>query len=397
MPSKNKLKRDTLVTRVGRNPDQYQGVVNTPVFRTSTVLYPDLASYEAIDPDDYKVLRYGAHGTPTTFALEEAVAQLEGGHAAVALPSGLAAIVVAITAFVKSGDHLLVADTVYGPTRSFCDKRLKSFGVEVEYYDPLIAGGISRLIRPNTAAIFCETPGSLTFEMQDIPAIANAAHAKNVPVLADNTWGTPYFFRSFERGVDVSIHAGTKYISGHADTIVGLIVTNEQHWLKVRRTVADYGYCVSPDDCFLALRGLRTIGVRMNHQQQSALKIARWLQQRPEVMRVLYPALENDPGHALWKRDFIGAAALFGVILADADWKAAGAMIDALKLFGIGSSWGGYESLAIRYDPKKLRTATLWNPGGPAIRLHIGLEDPDDLIADLEQALAQLKKAPRKK
>ena len=395
MPDKSKIKRDTIVTHVGRDSQKYQGVVNTPVFRTSTVLFPDLASYEASDPDDYKVMRYGAYGTPTTFALEEAVARLEGGHAAVALPSGLAAIVAAITAFVKTGDHILVADTIYGPTRGFCDRRLKPFGVEVEYYDPLIAGGISRLIRANTTAVFCETPGSLTFEMQDIPAIAKAAHAKNVPVLADNTWGTPYFFRSFERGVDVSIHAGTKYIAGHADTIMGLIVTNEQHWLKVRKTVVDYGYCVSPDDCFLALRGLRTIGVRMKQQQQSALKIARWLQQRPEVARVLYPALENDPGYALWKRDFSGAAALFGVILANANWKAAGAMVDALELFGIGSSWGGYESLAIRADVSHYRTATQWNPGGPLIRLHIGLEYPDDLISDLERGLAQLEKSPR--
>jgi cysteine-S-conjugate beta-lyase len=392
MPNDDRLETDTLLTRVGRDSSAHQGAVNTPVVRTSTVLYPDVASYEASDPDDYKVLRYGLHGTPTTFALEEAVARLEGGHAAVALPSGLAAIVAAICAFVKSGDHLLVADTVYGPTRTFCDKRLKPFGVEIEYYDPLMAGAIAPLIRSNTAAVFCETPGSLTFEMQDIPAIAAAAHKKNIPVLADNTWGTPYFFRSFEHGVDVSIHAATKYIAGHSDTLMGLIVTNQKYWLKVRRTVADYGYCVSPDDCYLALRGLRTIGVRMRQQQHNAVKIARWLQARPEVLRVLYPVLEDDPGHALWKRDFTGAAALFGVILKPASRESVGAMIDALRLFGIGSSWGGYESLAIRYDPTRLRTATKWNPGGPVIRLHIGLEDANDLIADLERGLAKLEK-----
>jgi cystathionine beta-lyase len=390
MANKNKFKRDTIATHAGRDPQRHAGLVNTPVFRGSTVLFPDVASYEKRDPDDFKAMRYGIYGTPTTFALEAAVAQLEGGHAAVALPSGLAAIVAAIAAFVKAGDHILVTDSVYGPTRHFCDKRLKPFGVDVEYYDPLIAGGIARLIRPKTTLVFCEAPGSLTFEMQDIPAIAAAAHAKNVPVLADNTWGTPYFFRSFERGVDVSIHAGTKYIAGHSDTLMGLVVTNEQYWLKVRRAVADYGYCVSPDDCYLALRGLRTIGVRMNHQQQSALRIARWLQSRPEVLRVLYPALDGDPGHALWKRDFTGAAALFGVILKPVSWEAVGAMIDALELFGIGSSWGGFESLAIRADVSKVRTATKWNPGGPLIRLHIGLEDADDLIADLEQALARL-------
>ena len=391
MPDKKQRKRDTILTHAGRDSKAHHGVVNTPVFRTSTVLFPDVKSYESCDPDDYKVLRYGIYGTPTTFALEEAVAQLEGGHAAVALPSGLAAVVAAIAAFVKTGDHILIVDSVYGPTRTFCDRRLKPFGVDVEYYDPLIAGGIARLIRPNTTAVFCESPGSLTFEMQDIPAIAAAAHAKNIPVLADNTWGTPYFFRSFEHGVDVSIHAGTKYIAGHADTLMGLIVTNQQYWLKVRKTVADYGYCVSPDDCYLALRGLRTIGVRMNHQQQSALGIARWMQSRPEVLRVLYPALETDPGHTLWQRDFSGASALFSVILRPVRWEAVAAMIDALKLFGIGSSWGGFESLAIRADVRKYRTATPWDPGGPLIRLHIGLEDPDDLIADLERGFTQLK------
>ncbi len=391
MTDKKKLRRDTLITHAGRDPQRHAGLVNTPVFRGSTVLFPNVESYEGRDPDNYKVMRYGIYGTPTTFALEEAVAQLEGGHAAVALPSGLAAIAAALAAFVKTGDHVLVADTVYGPTRNFCERRLRPFGVEVEYYDPLIAGGIAKLIRANTTAVYCEAPGSLTFEMQDIPAIAAAAHAKGIPVLADNTWGTPYFFRSFERGVDVSIHAATKYIAGHSDALMGIIVTNEQYWLKVRKAVADYGYCVSPDDCFLALRGLRTIGVRMQHQQQSALRIARWLQSRPEVKRVLYPALEDDPGYALWKRDFSGAASLFGVILKPVRWEAVAAMINSLKLFGIGSSWGGFESLAIRADISKYRTATLWNPGGPLIRLHIGLEDADDLIADLERGFARLK------
>ncbi len=393
MTGRKNLRRDTLTSHLGRDPQSHAGLVNMPVFRGSTVLFPDVATYEGRDPDNYKVMRYGIYGTPTTFAFEDAVAQLEGGHAAVALPSGLAAIVAAITAFVASGDHLLMVDSVYGPTRNFCDKRLKAFGVEVEYYDPLIGAGIAALIRPNTRAVYCEAPGSLTFEMQDIPAIAAAAHARGIPVLADTTWGTPYFFRSFEHGVDVSIHAGTKYIAGHSDTLMGVIVTSEQHWLRVRRAVADYGYCVSPDDCFLALRGLRTIGVRMNHQQQSALNIARWLAPRPEVKRILYPALESDPGHALWRRDFTGAASLFGVILNPVRWEAVGAMIDALELFGIGSSWGGFESLAIRTNPARIRTATQWNPGGPLVRLHIGLEDPHDLIADLEHGLAQLRPA----
>ncbi len=393
MGEKKNMRRDTITSHAGRDPQRYGGAVNTPVIRASTVLFPDVASYEKRNADDYKAMRYGIYGTPTAFALEDAVAQLEGGHAAVALPSGLAAIAAALVAFAHSGAHILVADSVYQPTRNFCDQRLRGFGVEIEYYDPAVGAGIAGLIRPNTTAVFCETPGSLSFEMQDLPAIAAAAHAKGVAVLADTTWGTPYFFRAFEHGVDISIHAGTKYISGHSDVMLGIVVTNEKYWLKVRRAVADYGYCVSPDDCYLALRGLRTIGVRMRSQQQSALRIARWLQARPEVLRVLYPALESDPGHAIWKRDFSGAASLFGVVLKPASDAAVAALIDALELFGIGSSWGGFESLAIRADPGKFRTATRWNPGGPLLRLHIGLEDPEDLIADLEQGLAQMQQA----
>lgn len=393
MTDEKKLRPDTITAHAGRDPQRFDGVVNTPVYRASTVLFPDVASYESRNPDDYKVMRYGIYGTPTTFALEEAVAQLEGGYAAVALPSGLAAIVAALAAFAHSGAHILIADSVYQPTRNFCDKRLRNQGVEIEYYDPALGAAIAGLIRPNTTAVFCEAPGSLSFEMQDIPAIAAAAHARGVAVLADTTWGTPYFFRAFEHGVDISIHAGTKYISGHSDVMLGVVVTNEQYWLKLRRAVADYGYCVSPDDCYLALRGLRTIGVRMRQQQQSALTIAHWLQSRPEVLRVLYPALEGDPGHAIWKRDFSGAASLFGVILKPASARAVAALIDGLALFGIGSSWGGFESLAIRADPGKYRSATRWNPGGPLLRLHIGLEDPADLIADLEQGFAQMKLA----
>jgi len=393
MTDKKKMKPDTITSHAGRDPQRYAGLVNTPVFRGSTVLFPDLESYQSRDPDDYKAMRYGIYGTPTTFALEAAVAELEGGHAAVALPSGLAAIAAALAAFAKSGAHILIADSVYQPTRNFCDRRLRDFGVEIEYYDPAVGAGIAGLIRANTTAVFCEAPGSLSFEMQDIPAIAAAAHARGVAVLADTTWGTPYFFRAFEHGVDISIHAGTKYIAGHSDVMLGIVVTNEQYWLKLRRAVADYGYCVSPDDCYLALRGLRTIGVRMRAQQQSALRIARWLQARPEVARVLYPALESDPGHAIWKRDFSGAASLFGVILKPASDRGVAALIDSLALFGIGSSWGGFESLAIRADPEKIRTATRWNAEGPLLRLHIGLEDPEDLIADLEQGLAQMKQA----
>jgi cysteine-S-conjugate beta-lyase len=388
------MKKDTLLARAGRDPARYQGMVNTQVFRTSTVIFPDRASYEGRGGDDYKRVRYGLSGTPTTFAFEEAVARMEGGHAAVALPSGLAAIAAALWAYLKTGDHLLVPDPVYGPTRTFCDRRLKPNGIEVEYYDPLVGGGISKLIKANTRAVFCESPGSLTFEMQDVPAIAEAAHGKGIPVLADTTWGTPYFFRSFEKGVDVSIHAATKYIAGHSDVLSGVIVTNEAHWLTVRRTVAEYGYGVSPDDCYLALRGFRTIGVRMKQQMANALKVAAWLQARPEVKRVLYPALPGAAGHALWKRDFGGAASLFSIVLQPASEGQVTKFIDALTLFGIGSSWGGFESLAIAAHKEllRIRTATRWDPAEPVIRLHIGLEDPDDLIADLERGFSAMQK-----
>jgi cystathionine beta-lyase len=311
----------------------------------------------------------------------------------VALSSGLAAIAATLCAFLKAGDHLLVTDSTYAPTRTFCNDRLKSFGVETEYYDPLIGAGIDRLIRPNTRAVFCEAPGSLTFEMQDIPAIAQVAHARGIPVLADTTWGTPYFFRSFERGVDVSIHAGTKYIAGHSDVMMGVIVTNERYWLPVRKTVANYGYGVSPDDCYLALRGFRTIGVRMRQQMANAIKVANWLQSRAEVKDVLYPALESHPGHAIWKRDFDGAASLFSFVLNPASARAVTTFVDTLELFGIGSSWGGFESLIQVARPERVRSATTWDPGGPTIRVHIGLEDPDDLIADLDAAFAAMKKA----
>jgi cystathionine beta-lyase len=387
------MKKDTILAHAGRDPAKYQGMVNTPVFRASTILHESLEVYEAPRDEDYQRISYGRHGTPTTRSLEEAVAQLEGGYRAVALPSGLAAIVAALCAFVKSGDHLLMVDSVYGPARNFCNTRLKLSGVEVEYYDPLIGAGIARLIRPNTRAVFCESPGSLTFEMQDIPAIAKAAHDKGIPVLADTTWGTPYFFRSFERGVDVSIHAATKYICGHSDVMMGIIVTNEKHWRAVRKSVADYAYSASPDDCYLALRGLRTLGVRLTHQMRSALKVAAWLKARPEVKQVLYPALEGDPGHSLWKRDFSGATGLFSFVMQVAHDKRVPAFINALELFGIGSSWGGYESLAIVAHAERYRSATKWNPGGETIRLHIGLEDPDDLIADLERGFTAAAKA----
>ena len=385
------MRKDTVLSHAGRSPDRFDGAVNVPVIRASTILFPDVESHEDRS-DRFAGVRYGRSGTTTRFALEETLAQLEGAARVCAVGSGLAAIVVALLAFVRSGDHILVADNVYGPTRNFCGGRLLGMGVETEFYDPGIGAGIERLLRANTRLVYCESPGSLTFEMQDIPAIAAVAHARSIPVLADNTWATPYFFRPFDKGIDVSIHAATKYIVGHADVMMGTIGATAEHWRAIRQAASDYGYTASPDDCYLALRGLRTLGPRMQQQMAAALEVARWLAQRPEVARVLYPALEDDPGHGLWKRDLTGAASLFGVELKPYSDAAVKAAINSLHYFGHGSSWGGFESLVTYPKPQQLRTATPWR-SGPLLRLHIGLEDPADLMADLESAFEVLRAA----
>ena len=383
------MRKDTVLSHAGRAPERYDGAVNVPVVRASTILFPDVETHEG--GDRLTGVRYGRRGTPTRFALEETLAQIEGAASVCAVSSGLAAIVVSLLAFVRPGDHILVADNVYGPTRNFCMNRLKLNGVETEFYDPSLGGEIARLIRSNTRLIFCESPGSLTFEMQDIPAIGAVARAKGIPVLADNTWATPYYFRPFEKGIDISIHSATKYIVGHADVMMGTIGAKEEHWRTIRQTAFDYGYTASPDDCYLALRGLRTLAPRLRQQSENALRVARWLQARPEVERVLYPALETDPGHALWKRDMSGAASLFGVVLKPATDAQVKAMANSLHYFGHGASWGGFESLVTFPKPERIRTATRWT-GSPLLRLHVGLEDPADLIEDLEQGFAELRK-----
>ncbi len=387
-----KKHKDTLLAHLGRHAERFDGAVNTPVVRASTILAPTVAALDAAHSRRFTDPYYGRYGTATNKALEEAVAELEGGYRAIALPSGLAAITAALLAFLESGDHLLMVDTVYGPTRRFCDEVLPRHGVLTTYYDPHIGASIEALMQPGTRVVYCETPGSLTFEMQDIPAIAAAAHSRGAVVLADNTWGTPYFFPAFARGVDVSIHAATKYIAGHSDVMLGLLVASEACWGRAREAVAAYGFAVSPDDCYLGLRGLRTLGVRLERHQVSALKVAQWLASRPEVARVAYPALPGDPGHALWKRDFTGACGLFAIEFKPVATAAADAFIDALELFGIGASWGGFESLAVPVRVAKLRTATKAPGSGPMVRLHIGLEDADELIADLDQGLAALRK-----
>ena len=376
----------TALVLAGRSPFEHDGFVNTPIYRGSTVLwetYDDLIEHRGR-------YTYGRRGTPTTDALTDALRAFEGSAGVMLTPSGLSAITTALLAVVKSGDHVLITDSIYRPTRAFADSELSRLGVEVEYYDPLIGADIEKLFKKNTSAAFLESPGSQSFEMQDIPAITKVARARGVVTLADNTWATPLYFRPHEHGVDISIQAGTKYLGGHSDINLGTISVVEPLFKKVHDTHGNLGINPGPEDVFLALRGMRTMGVRLSHHMQSGLKVARWLEQRPEVLRVLHPALERDPGHAIWKRDFNGASGLFSFILKPECRAKIGAFFDALELYGMGYSWGGFESLAIPFDCSTYRTATKWNPGGPAVRLHIGLEDPDDLITDLEAGLAAL-------
>ncbi|GIK87171.1 MAG: cystathionine beta-lyase [Betaproteobacteria bacterium] len=385
----------TLAGHLGRHPRRHLGAVNTPVYRASTILFPTMADLEASARGEYDAIGYGLHGLPTVADLQDAVAGLEGGHAALAVPSGLAATTLPLLALLGPGDHVLVTDSVYFPTRRFCDTHLRRLGVAVDYYDPLAAADVARWFRPTTRVVFTESPGSLTFEVQDIRAIADVAHARGALVVLDNTWATPFGFRAFDHGVDVSVHAATKYIGGHSDVLLGVIVAGEEAYSPLRRLWTDTGVTPSSDDCFLALRGLRTLPTRLARHQASALAVASWLRGRPEVREVLYPALPGSRGHALWKRDFAAASGLFGVVLHPVPHDAVGAMLDGLELFGMGWSWGGFESLVIPTWAERVRTATRWEPGGPCLRLHIGLEDPDDLVADLEAGFARLNAAAR--
>jgi cystathionine beta-lyase len=373
----------TMATELGRMSAEHFGVVNTPVYRASTILYRDYAAMTGKDPQ----YTYGRRGTPTTRSFEEAIAALEGAARTVSVPSGLNAVATAILSVCNAGDHLLVADNAYGPTRVFCDKTLKRFGVETSYYAPGV--DIEPLLKANTRAIFCESPGSLTFEMQDIPALSVAAHAKGASVLMDNTWATPLFFQPLAHGVDLSIQAATKYIGGHADVMLGTISANESHAARLHDTHGNMGLYASGDDCFLGLRGLRTLPVRLARHQENGLVLARWLAGRPEVVRVLHPGLESDPGHALWKRDFSGACGLFGLVLKPVTETAIAAFLDGLAHFGLGWSWGGFESLIVPAHIK--RTVRAFPAEGPVLRVHAGLEDVGDLIGDLEQGLERLR------
>jgi cystathionine beta-lyase len=389
------MERDTRLVHAGRDPGGHEGAVSPPVYRASTILYPTMAAYEARRDRKYTTYGYGLDGTPTTLALAEALAELSGGARTLVVSSGLSAVTQSLTAFLRSGDHLLATDAIYGPTRAFCTQVLARFGVEVTFYDPLVGADIARLMRPSTRVVYMESPGSQTFEIQDVPAIATAARGRGALVILDNTWATPLRFRAFEHGVDVEIQALTKFVAGHSDLLLGAITTRtDELYRVVRDSATTFGDCPAPDLCYEALRGLRTLSVRLGHHEASALRVAEWLTHRPEVSRVLHPALPDHPGHAVWKRDFQGASSLFGVLLNTGSEAAVAAMVDGLRVFKIGASFGGFESLIVPVRPE--RTARPWREAGFLLRLHVGLEAIEDLIADLDAGFARLRDVLRR-
>jgi cysteine-S-conjugate beta-lyase len=377
---------ETMLLSLGRDPAAQHGFVNTPIYRGSTVLFPTLDALRRYDQE----YTYGRGGTPTVRALETAMAALEGGHRSWVAPSGLAAITAVLLAFTSAGDHILITDSVYQPARRVADRFLTRFGVSVTYYDPLIGADIADLITDKTRLVLAESPGSQSFEMQDIPAIAAVCKERGVWLAVDNTWATALYHKPLSLGADISIMAATKYIVGHADAMLGLVTVTERAAPFLLRAHQDLGLCAGPEDCFLGLRGLRTLAVRLGRHQTSALEIAAWLEQQPQVARVLHPGLPSHPGHQIWKRDFTGSSGLFSIILHPVPETALAAMLDGLALFGMGYSWGGYESLIVPFDATPYRTAIKWAPEGPALRLHIGLDEPLDLKRDLASGLARL-------
>lgn len=385
----------TVIVQGGRSAAYTGAVVNPPVWRASTHLYENVAALEAGKrADDERSFFYGRRGSPTQWALEDALTALEPGAAGTMLyPSGVAAIAGALLTVLKPDDVLLMADNAYDPSRNLANGMLKRFGIQTRFFDPMIGADIATLFCDKTRAILLESPGSLTFEVQDVPAICAAAKAhkgaQEIVTLLDNTWATPLLFSAINKGVDMTILAATKYVVGHSDVMLGTVTTHDRYWKKLRNTTRELGQVVSPDDAFLASRGLRTMAIRLKAHEASALKIAHWLAARDDVAQVLHPALPSSIGHAIWQRDFTGSSGLFSFVL-NGDKAAAARFVDALSAFGIGYSWGGFESLALPVHPEKFRTATAWPADQGVIRLQIGLEDVDDLIADLDQAFATI-------
>jgi cystathionine beta-lyase len=393
MTSEDTYGIDTALANVGRDPERHRGFVNTPIYRGSTVLYPTAESIKTGNVE----YTYGRRATPTTRALEEAMAELEGGARTFLTPSGLSAVSTVLLSYAEAGAHILIADNVYQPTRRFAERMLRRLGVDVTYYDPLVGSAIAQHFRPETRLVFTEAPGSQTFEMPDIPAISAAARKAGIQVAMDNTWATPLYFKPFAHGVNVSIQAATKYVVGHSDALIGTITCDGTAMPVIASTHEALGVCAGPEDCFLALRGLRTMAIRLERHWKAGLEIAAWLQERPEVARVLHPALPGSPGYDIWQRDFTGASGLFSIVLKPCSEEAVCAMLNALRLFGMGFSWGGFESLIVPFDASHSRSATRYEAEGPCLRLHIGLEDAADLKRDLESGFAALAGAAKQR
>ena len=389
-------RKATRLVHTGRGPAGSAVPVNPPVMRASTVLFDSLSTYRDMRArrDHERLLTYGARGTQTAFALEEALVELEGGYRAQLFPSGLAAIAMTFVAYLRSGDHVLVTDAVYGPVRRLCTDYLEPNGIQFDYY-AADGSDLESKVKPNTRMIYAECPGSLTYEMIDLPAVVKLAKARDIRVAVDNTWGSGWLYNPLALGADISVIAITKYISGHSDLVMGAVVTTEAAWRALGERCDAFGQGASPDDAYLALRGLRTLGARLEIHQRNAVAVVDWLRQRPGIRTVYFPALPTHPGHDIWKRDFSGSNGLVSFEVADAGAAQVDAMIDSLEFFGIGSSWGGYESMALPADVGQARTVTDWSGHRPIVRLHIGLEDPADLIRDLERAFAVMQATPR--
>jgi len=389
------MKKETQIISAGRDKKWTKGDINPPVFRASTMLFDTMEEMHfAAKNRANGEMFYGRRGGPTHFAFQAAIAELEGGAGCALYPSGSAAISGALLSFLQAGDHLLMVDSVYEPTRALCEGLLAGFGIETSYYDPLIGAGISDLIKPNTKVLFLESPGSVTMEIQDVPTLCAVAHQHDLIVMLDNTWASPINSRPFEMGVDISIQAATKYIVGHSDVMMGTATANEKQWPKLRENSYLLGQCTSPDDVYLASRGLRTLAVRMAQHEKNALQVANWLATRPEVDHLRHPAFPSCPGHEFFKRDFSASNGLFSFVLKEGNLKSVTALVENMRYFKMGFSWGGYESLILGvFDIDKIRSATKWDSSKPLIRLHVGLENVDDLIADLEAGFARFNAA----
>ncbi len=384
------MRKETLLATLGCSPEDHQGVVNTPVYRASTVVIPTLEDFDKAMRGEVK--SYGRYGTRSNRELEESLAALEGADHAMVFPSGLNAIWAALGAFASSGDHILMIDCAYSPARRICTEELKRFGIETTFFDPAIGAGIAALVRPTTRLIYLESPGFLTMEVVDIPVITEIAHHHGLIVVCDNTWATPLHIKPFELGIDISLHSGTKYVSGHSDILLGILTFKEQHRKALERYANNVGAATSGDVCYLAQRGLRTMALRLEQHQESALRVAGWLAHRPEVEAVLYPALPGDPGHELWKRYYTGACGLFSFVLKQSyPREVLARMLDNMQLCSMGFSWGGFETLLIPIDPRPVRAVSKWPYEGQAFRIHVGLEHVDDIIEDLEKGFERLR------